>query len=337
MDPKPTYLDGKGLNAVTGTSSCQRCPSCQCPPSLMNKYCEFQKSKNFKLDESTYIHGLAPMHTRMRCFIHLMNVSCKKNLDPSKSQARGQDKVDAKARKKIIQDRFREKMNICVEEPRQGGGTSTTGKIAQIALENSDLTAEILELDYNLVNNIGALTGALSSSYMINVKEFDDLCKSTSLLYNELHPNIPKNTTLHRLLDHGGDIVKGYELPPIFYSEEGSESKNKDYRIDKLRHSRLDSREHIMRDMYQRNLVWSDPLTFANSISQRIQKKKKRKEMSPLLKKLLIIPDEHLDTTEPEMNEICETEEQEDVEDDWGNVEYQFVQNDVEFELFQGE
>jgi hypothetical protein len=296
---------------------------------MMNKFQKFKESRLYKLDETTYIHGLAAVHTRMRVFIHLFNLHCKLHVDLSKSQARGADKVEKGRREKLLQDKFRLEMNICVEEPRHGGGTSTTGRVARQAFEDPEKLSRILELDFNLVYNLSALTTALSSSAMINTDEFGRLCKETSTLYDKLHPNIPKNTSMHRLLEHGEEIVKTYNLPPIFFSEEGPECKNKLYRGDKQHHARLSSRIKIMQDVYERNLAWSDPFIFASSISQRLKKKKKRTDMSPLLKKILILP-----ANSNQEYEGDEMEEEEEIEfgDDF---ELSLRDNDGELEVFE--
>lgn len=331
--PAPTYLDGKVFNDITDTKSYARCGICQCPPSWMNHYEDFKHQKEFKLRPETYIHGLPPVHTRMRLFVTLMNVACKLHVDPSKSQARGDDKIIAQERKKEIQKEFREKLNLRVEEPRASGGTSTTGKVARLALEKYHKeTAEILKINPQLVKNCGLITSALSSSYHINPDPFEDLCRETGELYVQCHPNIFMSNTMHKVTAHGGQIVRQYKLAPIFYAEEGSEAKNKHYKHDKAHHARLDCREHIMKDLFCRSLHYSDPLTFADSIQRRLRKSQKnRTPMSDELKKLLIIPQEPQEEESQESNVI----EEEELPDD--EMEFFFSDNAEEFELIEHE
>lgn len=324
-------LDGKVLSDITGTGYAT-CSTCQCPPSYMNRYEEFKLHKNYKFNAATLFHGLPPVHTRMRMFIHLFNVSTKLCLDSSKSQVRGdENKAKVKARKILLQQRFRDRLNIRIEEPSVNGGTTTRGREARIALE-SPLLPEILELDPKMVDGFSALSLALCSPFMINVQEYDKLATETSRLYEKNHPNLPKNATSHKVLDHGKDFVKLFRLPPIFYSEEGSEGKNKFYRSDKNFHARLDSREHIMQDVFERNLLWSDPLIFAASLTRRIHEKQrrsaKRPPMSPTLNKILIIPEPQ--SEQQEINEHEEEEEEQAIDGD--DVVYRFVESEEELQ-----
>lgn len=284
-----TLCDGKILSFITKTPSFSRCPLCFCPPSMLNKYEEWQVHKEFNLKEAALLVGFSLLHLRMRIFSHLVNLSCKLHIDKSKHQARGADADIAKNRKKILQQRFRDKFNLRVDEPCSNGGNSTTGNVTRIAFQNPSLLAEITELDPTLVNNLSLLLSALSSKFSINHEEFGKLCEETKSIYKNHYDNIPMNVSLHKLLDHGVSIIMNSILPPSYFCEEAAEAKNKLYRNDRLQHARKTSRTDNLSDVIKRACLTSDPYISSKSLATNLKKKKKLSPLSLDLQKLLII------------------------------------------------
>ena len=96
-------LDGKVCNAVTSTSSAQKCYICDALPTQMN---DIESVRNRISDESTYRFGLSSLHAWIRffeCFIHIAY-----RLDFKKWQVRGaDDKQLFEARKSRIQADFK--------------------------------------------------------------------------------------------------------------------------------------------------------------------------------------------------------------------------------------
>lgn len=270
----------------------------------------------------------------MRTFGHLINLSCKLHLDKTKSQARGQDGVEAKNRKQTIKARFVEKFNMRIEEPRPCGGTSTTGNTARVAFNNPSLLAEILELDVEMVKNFSLLLAAISTHFAINIVEFEKLCRRTNEIYMEQHGNIHRNVAVHKLLDHGSEIIINSILPPGFFSEEAAEAKNKHYRNDREDFARKTSRKDNMSDVFHRNLTTSDPKISALGLDHRMKMKKKCSPFSEELKKLLI-----LDEVNPALDEDMNTEEQPQNENEEEEENEEFtneVYDDTEYVLLEG-
>lgn len=208
-----SLLDGKVLANITNTKSFSRCPCCNCPPSMMNKFENFKSSNDFNYNNEAISMGFSSLHLRLRVFGHLLTISTKLHIDKTKSQARGEDKKIANERMLMIKQKFIEKFNMRIEEPRPSGGTSTTGNVTRRAFKNPSLLAEILELDEKMVKNLSNLLAAVSSYYPINIEEFGKLCEETNKIYLEKYGNIFKNVAMHKLLDHGPDIVANSLMP----------------------------------------------------------------------------------------------------------------------------
>ena len=66
--------------------------------------------------------------------------------------------------------------------------------------------------------------------------------------------------TVHKLLVHGCDIVKNFNIPIGFLSEEALEARHKEIRSFRLNHSRKSSRINNNVDVFKRMILSSDPL-----------------------------------------------------------------------------
>ena len=64
-----------------------------------------------------------------------------------------------------------------IGRPRQGYGTTTTGRCAKIALENFKTTSEILNIDPSLIEKLNQLVKLLYSQEPIDLEIFQALTK----------------------------------------------------------------------------------------------------------------------------------------------------------------
>jgi hypothetical protein len=256
----------------------------------MNYFEKWTTKKDYKFKKEGLKLNFHPLHMMLRVFAYLFSLSCRLLVDKKKSQARGADKIISDERKVLMQQRLREKLNIRVEEVRSDGGTSTTGNTVRKCFENTQVLAEILELDFELVDNLGLLLRAIRSHFPINIEEFEVMCHRTKDIIAEKYGNIPMNCSTHILLDHGVDIISNSILPTGYYSEEGPEAKNKEIRKTREMHARKDNRTHNIEDMLKRSWVTSDPVISAVNIKNPAQQKRTITEEIPeKLQKLLLI------------------------------------------------
>lgn len=66
-------------------------------------------------------------------------------------------------------------------------------------------------------------------------------------------------STMHKLLIHGPDIISSFDLPIGILSEEALEAKHKEFRKNRLSHTRKSSRLNSNKDLINIMLITSDP------------------------------------------------------------------------------
>lgn len=66
--------------------------------------------------------------------------------------------------------------------------------------------------------------------------------------------------SVHKVLLHGADLMKHFDLPIGMYSEEAQEARNKDFRNIRENHSRKNSRTNTNEDILHWLLISSDPV-----------------------------------------------------------------------------
>ena len=127
---------------------------------------------------------------------------------------------------------------------------------------------------------------AVSSSYDLDLEKFKEYCSKTTdkILSSYSWYTIPPK--VHKLLEHGGQIVQVLELPFGYYSE-GQEAQNKEIHKARLNHSAKISRVNVMKNQFHYLLARSDPVF--SSIRFKRTKSEDGKLLSPevlyLLKK----------------------------------------------------
>jgi hypothetical protein len=104
--------------------------------------------------------------------------------------------------------------------------------------------------------------------------------------------------TLHKVLEHGKDLIEHCVLPIGLTNEEAGEGNNKILRHVRLYHSRRSSWLDGMSDLFHRLMDISDP-----TILEIAAKKKhlyKRKQLSPEIIELLQSPEMNIGAVEEE-------------------------------------
>ena len=255
-----TMIDGKVCNAVTGTTSTQRCFLCKASSK------EFNDINNIiKMDITTdnLRFGISTLHAWIRFFECCLHLSYK--LTTEKWQARREEyKKNVKIRKEEIQTQFRIKLGLIVDRPKPGYGSSNDVNTARRFFQNAAISAEITGVDEKLIHRFHVILQVISSGFDIDDEKFKDYCVNTAHLFVALYPWYYMPTSVHKLLIHGAEIVKYALLPIGQLSEDAQESRNKDIKNFRLHHSRKCSRESNMRDIFNRLLLTSDP--FLSSI-----------------------------------------------------------------------
>lgn len=260
-------IDGKVCNAITSTSSAQKCYICGATPKLMNDLAAMNVQD---VNPQNFRFGLSTLHAYIRffeCFLHIGY-----RIDFKKWQVREEsDKILFKQKKEEIQKAFREQLGLLVDYAKPGGsGNSNDGNTARRFFRDYELSAKILNINEDLINRCGTLLEALSSGFNINISKFENFARETAKLYVSLYNWFPMPVTVHKILIHGTDIIQNAILPIGQLSEEAQESRNKDLKAFRRGHTRKHSRLATMEDLFNLLLVSSDPVISSMTNNVRI-------------------------------------------------------------------
>lgn len=249
-----TMIDGKVCNALTETSSSQKCYICGATPKLMN-----DESREFVANRNNLGFGLSTLHAWIRSFECLLHISYR--LEIKKWQVRdAADKANVKQRAADIQKRFKNEMGLIVDKPKPGYGNTNDGNTARRFFKNPEQSAEITGLDVNLIKKFDILLRAVSSGYDINIEKFVNLAQDARKVYLSLYSWYYMPATVHKILVHGADIIHSALLPIGQLSEEAQEARNKDCRRFREHNTRKRSRAATNRDLLNMLLITSDPV-----------------------------------------------------------------------------
>lgn len=251
-DRRCTYLSEARSNAS--------CYLCLAKPTEMNRL-DAVTSKIVCSD--LYEFGLSSLHARINCMECLLHIAY--SLDFKRWAARSDEhKEMLQTRKKIIQNKFKDELNLLIDIVKQGSGTTNDGNTARKFFEFPNKTAAITGLDEDLIKRFAVILQAITSGEQVDIIKFRDYARKTAEKYVLLYDWYYMSSTVHKLLIHGADIIEKNNIVPIgTLSEEASESRNKDFRRFLEHHSRKRSRQDSNQDILNMLVVSSDPLLSA--------------------------------------------------------------------------
>ncbi|XP_037024136.1 uncharacterized protein LOC119066024 [Bradysia coprophila] len=249
-----TMVDGKVVDHLTETSS-SNCNICGSKPTQMNG---LEGLKKLGINENHFQFGLSTLHCWIRFMECVLHIAYR--LEIARTDARGPDKGTVKDRKTKIQDDFKEQTGLLLDFVKTGAGTTNDGNTARRFFKNPKLSAEITGVDETLIDRFRVILTCLSSGKHINIKKFSEYTNATAKLFVKLFDWYKMPPSVHKVLIHGADIINSLVLPIGVYSEEASESRNKDFKNIREHHTRKMSRVLTNEDLIHGLLVSSDPL-----------------------------------------------------------------------------
>ena len=200
-----TMIDGKVATALsTVTNSSQCCSVCGSMPSQMN---QLNIVCNLPLTPTGLKYCLSTLHAWIRSMECLLKVGYKTEV--KKWALRSDvDKEKVKAKKNLIQSRFRNEVGLVIDIPRSGGsGSSNNSNTARRFFRNAEQTAPIINVDVHLIKRIYVVLCTLSSGFMIDADKLKDYCLETAQLFIQLYPWYYIPQSLHKILIHGWQVV----------------------------------------------------------------------------------------------------------------------------------
>ena len=274
-------IDGKVCNAITETTSSQRCYICNSTSKEFNSIDEMI-AKPVKTE--TLEFGLSILHGWIRFFECIIHLSYKLPIKKWKA-ASDDDKKIIDSTKARIQNEFRVKTGLIIDQPKPGFGNSNDGNTARRFFENAEVSADITKIDLELIKKMHVILITVSSGHEIHSEKFKHFCHNTARHFVKMYPWYKMPTTLHKYLIHGPEIVSHALLPIGQLSEEAQEARNKDFKSYREHFSRKCNRVKSNEDILNRLLLSSDPI-----ISSKIKLPKKNFQALPKSVVELLIP-----------------------------------------------
>lgn len=145
----------KVANVLSNNRSTRSCYCCNLfQTNFNNPELVFNSSLNLTPTATNF--GLSPLHALMRSMDLFLRLSYK--LSIKKYAARGDEEKKLVAeKKKRVQSAFWDRLNLVIDIPRVGSGTSNTGNVTRKFFENYKISADILGVDERLIHRMGVV------------------------------------------------------------------------------------------------------------------------------------------------------------------------------------
>ncbi|KAG8232539.1 hypothetical protein J437_LFUL012889 [Ladona fulva] len=168
-------------------------------------------------------------------------------------------KMATEAMKKEVQEKLCREMNLLVDLPKQGYGSSNTGNVGRVFFQNPELASEVTGISKDLTERLNIILCTICSGFAINITAFEHFATETAKWYVQEYPwYMPQS--VHKILIHGSLIIKEAIIPIGQLSEEALEAQNKDVRNFMKFNSRKFSWKENVEDIFHLLLGSSDPL-----------------------------------------------------------------------------
>lgn len=297
-------VDGKVCNALTATTSTQKCYICGATSKQFNNINEMILRKT---STENFGFGLSVLHGWIRMFECLLHLAYK--LPLKKWQARGSDKEIVAKTKAQIQKEFKERCGLIVDKPKPGFGNTNDGNTARRFFQNAKLSAEITKVDIDLINKLHIIMIVVASGHEINVPKFRVFTQNTARYFVEKYPWFNMPPTLHKYFIHGPEIISSALLPIGQLTEEAQEARNKDFKKYREHNARKCSRKKANTDIFNFFLVTSDPVITSK---HKLQKKKIQhlpSEVLDLLKDPAVQATSHDDNDDNHIDDVHDADD----------------------------
>ena len=289
FDLKCTMIDGKICNWLTDQDSTQSCNICRVTPSKIN---DLKFIQTLNIQENYYKFGLSTLHAWIKSLEYILHISYK--LDIRENDSRAVKKQKIVERKAIVQKVLKEKLQLSVDVVKQGFGTTNTGKIfyklifftytekfyyylgnvSREFFSHAQVAAECTGVSHELIKRLYTILQVFTCGRKPrDVSKFENYALKTAQLFIEKYNWYKKPPSVHKMLIHGGKIIRSFELPIGWYSEEAQEANNKIFRKARANFSRMTDRLHTNQDTFKYLLVNSDP--FLASLRKTAEKRHK--------------------------------------------------------------
>ncbi|XP_076285552.1 uncharacterized protein LOC143211606 isoform X1 [Lasioglossum baleicum] len=221
-------------------------------------------------------------YTQLRILIYKVHVNSLPYFEKGSARTIEEKKLQA-ARKKKVQNSLKD-LSITVDVVKQGAGTSNTGNVARTFFRKAESVVAVTGLNAAIITRLHNIHQVITRDKKADSVKFKEYCSETAKLCIKIYPWYKLPASVHKVLQHGSEVLATFELPIGLYSEELQEANNKVFRKSRAKNSRMCSRKKTNIDIIRHMLLSSDPLIS----SLRIKDGKHMEVLSQEVKTLLL-------------------------------------------------
>ena len=109
-----------------------------------------------------------------------MLLACSLQIRNTKWQRKEEDKENVARRKRNIQQGFRDRLGLNVDQPKQGYGSLNDGNTAWRFFENSEISASIMGINEELIKRFHIVLQVITCGFEINIPKFRKYSEDTA-------------------------------------------------------------------------------------------------------------------------------------------------------------
>ena len=255
LTDKPTYND--------------RCPFCGAKPIQRNEWDVYKDACESNIEYLMF--GISPLHLWIRCLEFILNLAYKLVVKVHKKSDTTRKIIEETTKK--VKAAIYDKLSIKVSQVKPGVGTTNDGNLARKFFKNHVKMATATGINHDLLIRFYTLLTVINSGFKLKTDTFKSYARGTYDLLQKEYKWYKIPPSVHAMLFHTLEVQ---ELLPFTIgesSEEGLESSHKRRRYIRECHSRKDSRENTIIDMFHWDLQETDPVVLAKS-SKSVYKQK---------------------------------------------------------------
>lgn len=249
-----SMIDGKIVQILNDTPSMATCSLCGAKPSEMNNV----DALLARVPDASLLMAMSPLHARIKFMECILNVAYNMSFKTWSVVGDESKKAAKKAEKERIKREFILELGLKVHVVKQGFGCTNDGNTSRRFFANAALSAQITRIDQELIENFGTILNTINCTQPIDVEKFEAFCLKTANRFVELYEWYYMPNSVHKILIHGGQIIRGAPVPIGMLSEEAQEAQNKVFRLMRTHHSHKMSRETVNGDVGHMMLARSD-------------------------------------------------------------------------------
>ena len=270
-----TMLDGLMKTRLTDKPTfTNRCPFCGAKPIQRNEWDVYKGFCESKLEYLMF--GISPLHLWIRCLEFILSSAFKLAVKVYKQSSATKQIIEET--KENVKAAIYDELKIHVSKVKPGVGTTNDGNLARKFFKNHLKMHPATGINHDLLKSFYTLLTVIHSGFKLKTDTFKIYARDTFDLLQSEYKWYFIPPSVHAMLFH---TVEVQELLPFTIgesSEEGLESSHKRRRYVRECHSRKDSREHTIIDMFHWDLQETDPVVLAKS--SKAVFKQKREELT---------------------------------------------------------